>query len=162
MRAGKNHLKMRQIGTILIVEDNHNDYFLMELACQRAGIDVPLVRAADGVEARAYLSGQGEFADRVCYPLPGLVVSDLKMPRMNGLELLAWVRHQPGLKRLPFVFLSASGHRSDINRAYDLYASCYLVKPARLDDLTEMLKALKAFWLDMNCYPDLPKDGKHR
>jgi len=142
-------------GTILIAEDNPDDYLLVELACRRADIDGPLVRVSDGSEARDYLKGEGGFRDRSRYPLPTLVLADLKMPRMNGLELLDWLRAQPGLKRIPFIILSASGHLSDINTAYDLFANSYLVKPMTLDELTELLKEVRKYWLDLNCGAEL-------
>jgi CheY-like chemotaxis protein len=147
---------MPQHGTILIAEDNDDDYFLVKLACHRAGVELPLFRVVDGLEAQDYLLGTGNFADRQKFPLPRIVIADLKMPRRNGMEFLQWMRAQPAFKRIPFIFLSASGHQSDIDRAYDLFANSYLVKPIRLDQLTDLLKEVKTYWLDMNRDPIVP------
>lgn len=144
---------MQQQGIILIAEDNEDDYCLVELACRRAEIKLRLVRVPDGVAAREYLSGVGTYADRTQYPLPRMVLADLKMPRMNGLELLAWMRSQPPLRRIPFVILTASGLQSDINQAYDLHANSYLVKPINLEELTDLLRNVKSYWLEWNEEP---------
>ena len=145
---------MHSYGTILVVEDDPNDYSLVELACRRADIYMPLVRVDDGVQAREYLSSEGAFADRGRFPIPKIILADLKMPRMSGLELLAWLRSQPTLKCIPFVVLSASAQENDIAAAYELGANSYLVKPMKLDDLTSLLRQFKIYWLELNRYPD--------
>jgi CheY-like chemotaxis protein len=140
-------------GIILVAEDNADDYLLIDLACRRAGIELPRFRVTDGVEARQYLQGEERFADRKQFPLPAMILADLKMPRMNGLELLGWVRTHPTLKRIPFVFLTSSAHHADINQAYDQFANSYLVKPIELGALIELLKNLKEYWLGLNKAP---------
>ena len=117
MSAGK--------GVILLAEDDPNDVLLIERAFQRTHVANSLQVVRDGEEALAYLSGQGPFADRERHPLPVLLLMDLKMPRKSGLEVLEWVRQQPGLKRLPIVVLTSSNQGPDINRAYELGANSY-------------------------------------
>ncbi len=147
---------MQQQGTILVAEDNEDDYMLIDLACRRAGMHMPRIRVGNGIEAQDYLRGTGAFADRQRFPLPHLVLSDLKMPRMNGLELLGWLRSQPLLKRIPFVLLTASSQQSDVNQAYDLGVNSFLVKPITLEELTHLLVQVKNYWLDLNRLAEMP------
>src|SRR5207247_353014 len=116
--------------TILLVEDDPNDVLLMQRAFRKANLTNPLHVARDGQEAIEYLAHQGNFADVRRYPPPTLMLLDLKMPRKNGFETLEWLRQQPGLKRMVVIVLSSSSELADINRAYDLGANSYLVKPA--------------------------------
>src|SRR6266508_55039 len=147
MSAGK--------GVILLAEDDPNDVLLIERAFQRTHVANSLQVVRDGEEALAYLSGQGPFADRERHPLPVLLLMDLKMPRKSGLEVLEWVRQQPGLKRLPITVLSSSNQSPDINRAYELGANSYLVKPAGFDSLLDLVKNLDLYWLILNEKPEL-------
>jgi CheY-like chemotaxis protein len=147
--------QVQQSDTILVVEDDPDHYVLLELAARRAGVSAQLKRAADGNEAMQYLGGAGAFADRGTHPLPTIILSDLKMPRINGLELLQWVRAQPLLKRIPFILFSSSIQASDVNRAYDHGVSSYLLKPAALDDLVQMLYLVTRYWMKINQLPDV-------
>ena len=142
-------------GVILLAEDDPNDVLLIRRAFQRSNVANPLQVVRDGEEALAYLSGQGAFADRERHPLPVLMLMDLKMPRKSGLEVLEWVRQQPGLKRLPITVLTSSNQSPDINRAYELGANSYLVKPAGFDSLLELVKNLDVYWLILNEKPEL-------
>jgi CheY-like chemotaxis protein len=142
-------------GVILLAEDDPNDVLLIQRAFQRSHVANPLQVVRDGEEALAYLSGQGPFADRERHPLPVLMLMDLKMPRKSGLEVLEWVRQQPGLKRLPITVLTSSNQSPDINRAYELGANSYLVKPAGFDSLLELVKNLDMYWLILNEKPEL-------
>ena len=142
-------------GVILLAEDDPNDVLLIQRAFQRTHVANPLQVVRDGEEALAYLSGQGPFADRERHPLPVLLLMDLKMPRKSGLEVLEWVRQQPGLKRLPITVLTSSNQSPDINRAYELGANSYLVKPAGFDSLLELVKNLDMYWLILNEKPEL-------
>jgi CheY-like chemotaxis protein len=141
--------------TLLLVEDKSNDVLLIRRALGKAGIANPLQVVGDGDQAVAYLAGDGPFADRERFPLPGVVLLDLKLPRRSGLEVLEWLRGQPGLKRLPVVVLTSSAESRDINRAYDLGANSYLVKPVEFGPLLEMVKALGPYWLALNQKPEL-------
>jgi len=142
-------------GVILLAEDDPNDVLLIQRAFQRNHVANPVQVVRDGEEALAYLSGQAPFADRERHPLPVLLLMDLKMPRKSGLEVLAWVRHQPGLKRLPIIVLTSSNQSPDINRAYELGANSYLVKPAGFDSLLDLVKNLDMYWLILNEKPEL-------
>src|SRR6185295_10702187 len=116
--------------TVLLVEDDLNDIFLVKRAFKLARVKNPLQVVTDGQEAVAYLKGDGKYADRDMYPLPKLMVMDIKMPRRSGFEVLDWVKHNSGiLKRIPIVIVSSSEDPGDINRAYELGANAYMVKP---------------------------------
>ncbi len=141
--------------TILLVEDDPNDVLLIQRAFRKAKLISPVQVVKDGEAAVAYLTGQGSFADRQRYPMPVLIVLDLKLPRKSGLEVLAWLQQQPGLKRLPVVVLTTSKEAADINRAYDLGANSYLVKPVAFDALLEMVKTLGLYWLILNEKPNI-------
>ena len=118
---------------ILLAEDNQDHAHLVLRAFHHGGLINPIFVTEDGVETIGYLSGEGKFSDRERYPLPALLLLDLKMPNTDGFEVLRWVRSQPKLSRLPVVVLAGSGEISDVNRAYDLGANSFLVKPLRMD-----------------------------
>jgi CheY-like chemotaxis protein len=131
---------------VLLVDDSPNDALLMATAFQRTDFDQPLRFVTSGEEAIAYLQGDGRYHNRAEFPMPAVVMLDLNMPRINGLEVLAWIRRQAGLSRISVYILSASRRREDVDRAYGLGANAYLVKPGRLDELTNMVKTLVAWF----------------
>jgi CheY-like chemotaxis protein len=135
---------------ILLVEDDPNDVLLMRRAFRAAGLPEPGTVLSDGEEAIAYLAGENGFADREKYPLPTLLLLDLKLPRRSGFEVLEWLRQQERTSRLPVVVLTSSRQPDDVNRAYDLRANSYLVKPATLEGLREMVRMLDLYWLRLN------------
>jgi CheY-like chemotaxis protein len=141
---------MMSQATLLHIEDDPNDVLLFQHACQKAGASCNLQVVADGDEAVAYLSGSGKFGDRSRFPLPKLVLLDLKMPRLNGIEAMTWIRKDRKLARLPVVVLSSSNHDVDIQRAYDAGANSYLVKPVDFNALVDIAKALVGYWLALN------------
>src|SRR6266540_4155927 len=111
--VGRRQVQSRAImnfksNVILMAEDDPNDILLFQLSCERVKLMNPLHNVRDGEEAIGYLSGQAHYADRELYPLPVLLLLDLKMPRKNGFDVLHWLRQQPGLKRLPAVILTSS------------------------------------------------------
>jgi CheY-like chemotaxis protein len=134
---------------VLLVDDSANDSLLMRTVFERAGFVQPLRFAKNGDEAIAYLRGDGRYHDRKLFPMPTTVLMDLNMPGKNGFEVLDWVRHQPQLKRLRVYILSASGRPEDVQRAYDLGANSYLVKPGTLDGLLHLAKCLIS-WLKLS------------
>ncbi len=146
---------IRNGSTILLVEDSPDDVLLVRRAFQKAGIENPIVAVENGDEALAYLNGTGLYADRQKYPLPTLMLLDLKLPRRSGLEVLASVRQHSGIKRLPIIVLTSSRDEDDINRAYDLGANSYLVKPVAFDDLLRLVRSLEGYWLSLNVRPDV-------
>ena len=141
--------------TILLVEDDPNDVFLIQRAFRKANLANPIQVMKDGEAAVQYLSGQEPYADRDRYPLPMLMLLDLKLPRRSGLEVLEWLKQQPKLKRLPVVVLTSSREHTDLNRAYDLGANSYLVKPVAFDSLLNMVQTLNQYWLIINESPNL-------
>ena len=145
--------------TILLVEDEENDIFFMKRAAKKNGILNPLQVAQDGQVAMDYLSGRGEYADRARFPLPCLTLLDLKLPRVMGLEVLKWVRAQPGLKTLLVIILTSSRLRPDIERAYQLGANAYLVKPSSPPELRKIATGIKEFWLELNRGPAMCQES---
>lgn len=140
---------------ILLVEDNRDDVLMIQRAFHKANLAMPLHVVSDGDAAVLYLSGQGDYSDRDQYPLPVLMLLDLKLPRKSGLEVLEWLRQQPGLKRLVVVVLTSSKENIDINRAYELGANSYLVKPVRFAALLELVKNLNLYWLVLSEKPEV-------
>ena len=139
--------------TILVVEDKSTDVILIRRAFDKAKLANPLQVVSDGDAAVEYLSGVDAYQDRGQFPLPILMLLDLKLPRRTGLEVLEWLRKQETLRRLPVVMLTSSQHDRDINKAYDLGVNSYLVKPVEFDGLLEMLKTVNMYWLMMNERP---------
>ncbi|HWO69131.1 MAG TPA: response regulator [Actinomycetota bacterium] len=144
---------------ILVVDDDPDDVELVRRAFRRLRVVNPVRVASDGEEAVAYLAGTGPFADRLANPLPALVLLDLKLPRRSGHEVLDWVKAQPVLRRIPVVVLTSSGERRDVDRAYDLAANSYLVKPVRFDDLVRLIGELNVYWMILNEPPGLGAEG---
>jgi CheY-like chemotaxis protein len=142
-----------QTFTILHVEDDPNDVLLVERAFKKWQSATVVRSVIDGDEAVAYLTGEESFTDRARNPFPDVVLLDLKMPRKSGLELLTWIRQQTQFKRLPVVVFTSSKHEQDINRAYDLGANSYLVKPVGFDALLETMKQLQCYWGTLNQAP---------
>lgn len=138
--------------TILQVEDDPNDVFFLQHAMKEAGVTNPIQVASDGHEAIDYLKGAGKFADRQKFPLPDLVLLDLKLPYVMGLDVLKWIRQQAGMD-IPVVMLTASREDADIAAAYRLGANAFLTKPSEASRLGDMIKALADFWLTHNVLP---------
>jgi CheY-like chemotaxis protein len=136
--------------TILLVEDDPNDVFFMKRALKLAGVLNPLQLAADGRQAIHYLGGTAEYSDRVKFPLPSLVLLDLKLPHVMGLDVLKWIREQPELKNLIVLVFTSSRLPPDISTAYLFGANSYLVKPSSPEELPKMVRMIKDYWLEMN------------
>lgn len=141
--------------TMLIVEDDLYDSKLIQRAIKKARILNPIQVVEDGAAAIAYLDGQSPYDDCEKYPLPVVMLLDLKLPKKSGFEVLEWLRAQPKLGRLPVVVLTSSSETPDINKAYDLGANSYLVKPVGSDALVDMLKSVELYWIISNTKPDL-------
>ena len=150
---------MNSNASLLIVEDDENDVFFLQHAFAQAKIENPLQIARDGQEAIDYLSGTNSFADRSKYPLPYLILLDLKMPRKTGMDVLEWLSEQAELRCLPVVVFTSSAHRTDIERAYELGANAFVVKPASMEKRAELAKAIGLFWLEFNEVPAICTEG---
>jgi len=135
---------------ILQVEDDENDLFLLEHAFRTVGIANPLQVARDGQEALEYLAGTGQYADRKRFPLPCLIILDLKMPRKGGLEVLEWLRQKASVSHVPVIVFSSSAQPEDIDRAYQLGANSFVVKPASTEKRTQFAELVKGYWLQFN------------
>ncbi|MDB6056023.1 MAG: two-component system response regulator [Verrucomicrobiales bacterium] len=128
---------------ILLVEDDSNDSLLLQRAFRRAALTNLLQVVTNSEEAVDYLLGEKHYQDRAIYPLPRLLILDLKLPGMSGLELLKWIRSEAKLKDLSVIILSSSRQTDDIDRAYELGATSYMAKPeGNFDGLAEMVKCL--------------------
>jgi CheY-like chemotaxis protein len=141
--------------SILHVEDDPNDVLLLQRAVKRANLPILVSAVGDGESAIAYLSGDATYSDRVRFPMPDLVLLDLKIPRKSGLEVLSWMRLHPQFRRLPVAVLTSSRHDRDMEQAYDGGANSYLVKPVGFDALLEMMTVVNAYWFALNQRPAL-------
>lgn len=135
------------IPTVLHVEDQKSDRLLIALAFKRNELPVNLHGAEDGEKALDYLQGLGIYANREEHPFPDLILLDLKLPRKCGLEVLAWIRSQPNLNRLPVIILSSSDQKVDLEQASAAGATCYFCKPVSLAPLKEIIKEIYSKWL---------------
>ena len=133
---------------ILLAEDDKNDIFLMRRAFDNAGFLNPLFVVHNGQQAIHYLEGTGDYAQRDKYPLPGLLLLDLKMPLMDGFDVLAWLRTQTQFDTLPVVVLSSSKLETDIDKSRELGVYDYRVKPHGFEDLVRLLDDVRKCWLD--------------
>lgn len=141
---------------ILLVEDDPDDVLLIQRAFQKAGLSSVLKVVRDGEQAIDYLSGHRSYTQREQFPLPFLLLLDLKMPGTDGFEVLRWVRGEPNLKRLLVVVLTSSNLQSDVDRAYELGANSYLVKPVEFGEMVNMIQRFEAYWTELNRFPTTP------
>ncbi len=144
--------------TVLLIEDSQDDIVFMRRALAKTGIAHTLQVVRDGTAALAYLRGDDDYGDRVRFPLPSLVLIDLKMPLLTGFEVLSWVRSQPQFAAMTMVVLTSSDHPVDVGRAYALGANSFLSKPGNVDELVVLVHSLADYWLTKNvtsCSPRL-------
>lgn len=138
---------------ILLVEDNEGDARLAREALRDAKVCNNLFWVEDGVEAIAYLRNQGEYEGRV---RPDVILLDLNLPKKDGREVLADIKNDPDLRRIPVVILTVSDAEEDIVKSYDLHANCYIRKPLDLEQFMQVVKAIEDFWLTI---VKLPPNG---
>jgi CheY-like chemotaxis protein len=143
-------MKLNPSATILLVEDEPSDVFLMKRALKGAQILNPLQVACDGQQAIDYLSGAGKFSDRTQFPLPSIVFLDLKLPYKSGFDVLGWIRGQSNLEQTLVMVLTSSSEERDIAQCYKLGARTFLVKPPTPAMLLELMVSLKDFWVTHN------------
>jgi CheY-like chemotaxis protein len=142
--------------TILLVEDNPDDEALTIRALRKNGIANELIVARDGVQALDYLLGTGEWAGRDTSVMPAVVLLDLKLPRIDGLEVLERMRKDPRTRWVPVVVLTSSREEQDILKSYTLNVNSYVRKPVDFNEFTEAVKHLGMYWLLLN---ELPPQG---
>jgi two-component system response regulator len=139
--------------TILLVEDNADDEELAIRALKKNNVTNNLVVARDGVEALDYLFGTGAYAGRDTATVPGLVLLDLKLPKMDGLEVLRRIRSNERTKRMPVTVLTSSKEEQDLIKSYDLGANSYIRKPVDFNQFTDAVRQLGLYWLMLNEVP---------
>lgn len=152
----------RRADLILLAEDDENDIALFHLGLARARITNPVEVVRNGEECMAYLEGTGPYADRNRYPLPGLLLLDLKMPCTDGFGVLSWIRSHATLSRLRVVVLTASHNIIDVNRAYDLGANSFLTKTLDVRDFAEQLQGVRNHWLSLSLAPEIERSSSSR
>lgn len=142
---------------LLLVEDNEDDAFFLRRALNKAGVEQIPVHLGDGRETLAYLAGEGAYADRAAHPLPAVIFLDLNLPYKTGLQVLEWIRQRPEFARIVVIVLTSSREESDVRQAYRLGANSYVVKPSSADQLVEIAKAFRLWWLEMNLFDAGPR-----
>jgi CheY-like chemotaxis protein len=146
--------RMKKSEHILLAKDNETDALLVRRAIEIAGVKAKVQIVRDGQEAVDYLAGINGYSNRLIFPFPQLMLLDLRMPRLDGFEVLKFVRNTLGVTQLPVIVLTSSENPSDIKRAYDLGATSYFRKPDSLEGLDEMIHVLHAYWLKFNHFPE--------
>jgi CheY-like chemotaxis protein len=147
MSGGNERKQSAMVATILVADDEPNDIFFLKHAFAKAGRGYRIMDVPDGEKAIGYLSGSAPYADRSRFPLPTLLLLDLKMPKVNGFEVLAWLQREKRLDSLKVVVLSSSGLPSDKQKAASLGAHDYRVKPADIAEMLILVNELSARWL---------------
>ena len=140
--------------TVLCVDDSSDDTLLLRRACRRAGVKFLLQSVDDGDKAIAYMTGIQAYSDRTTYPVPILILLDLKMPTRSGFDVLEWLRTQPHYKTLPVAILTSSHHDSDVREAYQKGANCFLTKPVEYEALIDLARALDKSFETGEILPD--------
>lgn len=146
---------MQELKTILLAEDNPKDVELILEALSESNLANLVVVVHDGVEALEFLHCQGQFKMRK-HGNPAVLMLDIKMPRMDGIEVLEAIRHDPGLKMLPVVMLTSSREEPDLKRCYELGTNAYVVKPLDFSKFMEVIKEIGIFWALIN---EIPPEG---
>ncbi len=138
--------------TLMLVEDNVDDIELFKLALTLSNLDSDIVVARDGPDALALLIGRDNG------PLPDVILLDLKLPRLNGLDVLRAIKGNPRTRAIPVVILTTSGERSDLETAYEIGCNSYLRKPVDFSQFNEMVRDVHRYWLALNTAPPTPGD----
>lgn len=140
---------------ILLVEDSEHDVFFFHQAMKKAAVTMPVEVVSDGMAAISYLSGDPPYSDRMQFPLPSIIVLDLKLPKKSGHEILEWLRSDSKFQDTQVLVLSSSFEDADVRRAYDLGAGLYIVKPVNQNILRNLIRAIAGYCHD-------PEDGTHK
>ena len=155
---------MADTPVFLLLEDSPDDAVLVQRSFSRGNVLNPIISLQSAEDGMSYLLGVGPYKDRKQYPLPSLILLDLKLPGMDGFEFLQWLRSQPTLKTIRVVVLTSSERVRDIDRAYKLGANSYLIKPLDFERFVEISLALNGCWLWLDRRPEdfVPRVGGHR
>jgi CheY-like chemotaxis protein len=142
-------------GTILLVEDEAADAALIQRAFKKVGVQNPIAHLPHGDEALAYLEGINQYSDRLKFPLPVLIILDLKLRGMSGLQLLKWIRTKRDLRLIPVVVLTGSADTTQMQAAYEAGANSYLLKPADRTEIIRVIEMVERYWIQHNVAPPL-------
>lgn len=154
-------LAMSDQALFLLVEDNDDHVVLIRRAFAKSKVLNPLQVVRSGEEALAYLEGTGRFSNRNEFPLPAVVLLDLKLTGLDGFDVLRWVRQQPGLRAMRIVVLTSSSEIRDVNLAYQLGANSFLVKPVDFEDFVRVTQALQGYWLWTDKEPESYRSARN-
>jgi DNA-binding response OmpR family regulator len=143
-----------ELKNILLAEDSPDDVFLIRSAFKKSGYRDPIFVVSNGDQVLSYLKGEGEYADRKRYPIPHLLLLDLNMPRLNGFDVLSWIRGRQEWMCLPVIVLTSSFYGPEIKRAYDLGANSFISKPPEFSQLMAGLKEVAEHWLRRAILPE--------
>jgi CheY-like chemotaxis protein len=143
---------MTRSGTILLAEDDQDDALLLTVGLLQAGYRNPISVVTDGEQAIQYLKGEGSYANRAKFPIPMLMFLDIKMPCIDGFEVLQWIRSRPEWRHLPVIILTSSYYGAEIERAYDIGANSFLTKPADFQEYVAALKHVGKYWFSKNVF----------
>ena len=152
---------MSEQALFLLVEDNEDHVVLIRRAFTKSKIVNPVQVVPNGEEAIAYLQGTGRFANRAEFPLPALILLDLKLSGMDGFDVLRWIRAQPSLQAIRVIVLTSSNAIKDVNLAYQLGANSFLIKPVDFDDFVRLTQALQGYWLWFDKAPEVSRPRKN-
>jgi CheY-like chemotaxis protein len=155
---------MTERAVILLAEDREDDIVLIRRALEKTSVEHTLFVVENGEDATSYLQGVGKFSNRAEYPLPSLLLLDLKMPGMDGFDVLRWIKGQPGLGSLRIVVLTSSDAIYDVNLAYQLGANSFMVKPFDFENTLELARIVTEYWLDKSKEPEIsrPPNGRKK
>lgn len=145
---------MNHSTTLLMADDDPDDFFLLKSALEDLGAANPLRLVDNGVELMKYLMGEGPYTDRQAYPMPGVILLDLNMPKKDGREVLASIKQHADFGHIPVVVLSTSKVAEDVLRAYQLGASCFITKPSSYAGIEAIARMIKDVWFDLVTLPD--------
>ena len=141
---------MKEEKCVLLVEDSEDDILLMKRALKKSNLTHEIVVAHDGVEALDFLFGRGKWEGRDLSVMPEVILLDLKMPKMGGLEVLEEIRKNNATRSLPVVILTTSKEESDIVKGYDLGVNSYICKPVDFNQFNDIIRQLGLYWLELN------------
>jgi CheY-like chemotaxis protein len=142
---------------ILVVDDREDDILMMKRAFTKAKVLNPIQVVYSGEDAIAYFKGEGRFSNRTEFPLPDLILLDLKMPGLDGFDVIRWIKSQPDLRALRIVVLTSSDAIIDVNLAYQLGANSFLVKPVEFQKFVEVSQAINGYWLWLSKAPQVER-----